>query len=243
MQSRARETEKPLDAPAILRELSRRWAAAQTMEYRSRVALNHAGELHITVAVHVRLRRPRLARVLLDTADRPDLTRLRVCDGRTIRDRTAGTPSFPPQTTNEPLGEKVTVNIPHPLDEVSYCVDQFFSRAPFTPPPTWGDTDQPCRITGSILPTPANLPTKSREVFRIVQTRGRAQDTLTLEPISLRPLEIVRVGDHAGRVQELLRETFLSIALGAYCPPQIFQWTAADDRGDTIRAEIEKPPA
>jgi hypothetical protein len=225
---------RAIDAEAILRELSQRWAAARTLEYRSRAVLTHAGELRVVVAIHTRLRRPNLARVLFD-ADRPEVTRLRVCDGRRVFDRTDNVPLRPASTLMEPFTGRITANLPHPLDELSYCADQFFAAAPFTPPARWGEPGQPRTIIGSVVPA-ANLDTRQRDVYRIVIARGHTRDTLTLEPISLRPLEIVRVGEHAGQVQELLRETFTAVSLGAYLPPSVFEWTEADDRGETLRA-------
>ena len=216
---------RPVDADALLRELSHRWQGAQTLEYRSRAVMRHAGEFRVVVEIHARLRRPNLARVVFH-ADRPDVTRLRVCDGRRIWDRTPDVPLRPGQTTAEAFGGLVTANIPHPLDETAYSVDQFFAPAPFTP--RWAT---PPRREATLLPATA----ADGERFRITLSDGRyAVDTLTLDAVSLRPRELVRVNEHAGQVQELLRETFLDVRLGSPLPPALFAWTPADESGETL---------
>lgn len=217
--------EKEIDGKRILQTLAQRWQAAQTLDYRSRAVMSHAGEFLVHLNISAQLRRARFARLVFD-ADRPDVSRLRVCDGRALFERTRGSFLRPAQTTREGLspGGKVTQNIPHPLDEASYCVDQFFSPTPFFPPKTWGDG------TGRIQISAEQAATKSGQaIFRIILAPGTSRDTLTLDAQNYAPIEMVRVGEHAGKVQELLRETFTTVRLGPYLPAQLFAWTTARD--------------
>ncbi len=60
-----------------------------------------------------------------------------------------------------------------------------------------------------------------------------ARDTLLLDGASYSPLRIVRVGDHGGKVQELLRETFVEVVpdAGRRFDRETFVWTDADEAG------------
>ena len=224
-QADATANETPVDGLRVLQTLSERWRAAQTLDYQSRVVMSHAGEFRAQIAVSVLLRRPRQARIVWD-ADRDDVSRLRVCDGRAIYERTRGSGLRRAQSLREGLNAngQVTQNVPHPLDEASYCVDQFFSPNPFWPPKTWGEG------IGAIDVSAVRV-SKPKAVYRITLLRGKSRDTITLDAQNYAPLEVVRVGDHAGRVQELLRETFTLVRLGTYLPASLFTWIPPRDEG------------
>ncbi len=222
-QADATAKETPVDGLRVLQTLSERWRAAQTLDYQSRVVMSHAGEFRVQIGVSVQLRRPRQARIIWD-ADRDDVSRLRVCDGRTIYERTRGSGLRRAQSTREGLNAngQVTQNVPHPLDEASYCVDQFFAPTPFWPPSTWGDGE--AKIIVSAVRT-----AEPKAVYRITLLRGKSRDTITLDAQNYAPIQVVRVGDHAGRIQELLRETFTQVRLGTYLPASLFTWTPRRD--------------
>jgi hypothetical protein len=225
---------RPVDARRLMAELAERWRGSQTLEYRSEAVLNHAGEFRAVVRVHAQLRRPHLARILF-WADRAETTQLRVSTGKLLYWRGAATPLRPGRTLHAPFRERLTEDIPHPLDETAYSTDQFFSRTPFYPPPAWGTGKEPMKAEAVRIKRRDTRTGKQVEAFRIRLTRGTSQDTLWLEPVSLRPLELSRVGDHAGTVQELLHETFTEFNLGVNLPPSRFTWSVADEAGETIK--------
>ena len=220
----AKETET--DGMRVLQTLAQRWKAAQTLEYQSLVVMQHAGEFRVQIKVLAQMRRPRFARFVWD-ADQPDVSRVRVCDGRVIYDRSRGSFLRPPQTRREGLenGTKVTQNVPHPLDEASYCADQFFSPAPFVPPPTWGEGDGKIHVTAAKKTDPK---TNKPSGFRITMESGTSRDTLLLDA-DYAPRQIVRVAEHGGRIQEILNEKFTVVRLGAYLPAELFRWNARRD--------------
>ena len=63
----------------------------------------------------------------------------------------------------------------------------------------------------------------------VVQTQATSRDTLTLDAKTYAPLRLVRVGDHGGTVQELLREEFQGVVLGSALPTALFRWTPEDE--------------
>lgn len=212
------------DGAGLLAELSARWRAAQTLEYRSTAVMQHVSEPRIVVETHARLWRPGRARLVF-RSDRPEAARVRVSDGRYLYDRRLG-----PQrrTTMTWWRGRLSREITHPLDDASYSVDQFFAPQPFQPPPYWGETNGPVRVDAQRTTTGK---TDKRDVFRVTLARGSARDTLTLDALSFAPLEFVRIGAHGGVVQELLRETFTLVRLGVSLPPDLFVWTNADESG------------
>lgn len=232
------DEERPVDARLLLAELAQRWRGAQTLDYRSEAVLNHAGEFRVTVQVHARLRRPNLARVVF-LADQKEFSQTRVCDGRLLFTRGASTPLRRAYTLTAPYKGRLTENIAHPLDEIAYTLDQFFERRPFTPLSIWGSNGSGASETAKTEARREKrrhpVTGKMISVFRIRFSRGVFEDLLFLEPVSLRPLELIRTGDHAGQVQKLLHETFLDFRLGANLPPSLFTWTAADEARETLR--------
>jgi outer membrane lipoprotein-sorting protein len=209
---------KPVDAEKVLRMLAERWRGALTLEYRSQLALNHQGEPGLRGTLSVRLRRPHLARIEV-SVDNREFCCLRVCDGRVIWHRSQGVALRPAATQRSAFRTTVMADIPHPLDEASYSVDQFLAPQPF-------------RLTGSNITRSATLQKENkteRELFVVVQTQGTSRDTLTLDAKTYAPLQLVRVGDHGGTVQELLREEFTEVVFGSALPPRLFQWTPADE--------------
>ena len=219
------QEEKKIDGAAILREVAGRWRLSQTLEYQSLAILNHRAEYRIEARMHVFLQRPNLARIVIK-ADLPEFSRLRVCDGRSIWDRTISVPLRPAATTRLPYIDHVTGNIPHPLDETSYSADQFFSRAPFMTPP----------IGHRGTPTVAGVALANDQGFRLtIQWDDVTVDTLTIESISLRPLALKRVADHGGIVQEILNENFELVSLGARIPAETFRWNPRDESGAPLR--------
>jgi outer membrane lipoprotein-sorting protein len=72
---------------------------------------------------------------------------------------------------------------------------------------------------------------KNRDVFEVVFRRSTSRDTLTLDALSYSPLRLIRVGSHGGRVQELMRETFLEVRLDPPLPDSLFHWSPRDDAG------------
>jgi len=229
------DDERPVDARFLLAELAQRWRGSQTLEYRSEAVLNHAGEFRVTVQVHARLRRPNLARVSF-LADQREFSQMRVCDGRQLFSRGTSTPLRPAYTITAPYNGRLTADIAHPLDEIAYSLDQFFSRKPFMPPSAWGSgSSEPVKIEARREKRPHPVTGKIISVFRIRFVRGVFEDLLFLEPVSLRPLELIRTGDHAGQVQKLLHETFLDFRLGANLLPALFTWTDADEKRETLR--------
>ena len=220
------DDESPVDGMRVLRTLAQRWQAAQTLDYRSVVVMRHAGEFSVQIRVSAQFRRPRFARFVFD-ADRPDAARLRVCDGRILCDRTRGEALRQAQTTREALEAKaqVTQNLPHPLDEASYCADQFFSPTPFWPAPSWGDGSGRVQVSAT---QKTNASTGKPSQYRITLELGSSRDTLVLDG-QYAPVQIVRVGEHGGKVQELLNEKFTAVHLGAYLPAELFRWNARRD--------------
>jgi outer membrane lipoprotein-sorting protein len=222
----------------VLRELASRWRRALSLEYRSEVIVNHAGEFRLDLRTHIYLRRPGRARMIFRSDNFPEADRLRVSDGRMIFDRMFGRPGDTSRTIAAPLTrpDSITKDISHPLDEAAYSVAQFFSEAPFSPPPWFGGgTGGTLRVTARRLPqTIPGLPGKSgekRDVFELVFRRGTSRDTLALDALSYCPLRLIRVGSHGGRVQELLRETFIEVRLDPPLPDALFRWSPRDDAG------------
>jgi hypothetical protein len=228
------DSPRAIDARLLLAELAQRWRGAQALEYRSESVLNHAGEFRIAVQVHALLRRPRLARVTFQ-ADRAEFSQIRVCDGRRLFSRGASTPLRRAVTIASAYTGRLTENIPHPLDEASYTLDQFFSRAPFTPVASWGMSREPIRIEAMHDKRAHPVTGNTVPVLCVRFARGVFEDTLFLEPFSLALLELIRVGDHAGQVQKLLHETFHLFRLGGNFPSSLFTWTDADEKGETLR--------
>jgi hypothetical protein len=224
--------EETLDAALVLRELSERWRRAVTVEYRSSASMAHIGEVPCQVRSHIRLRRPNLARMVF-VASRDQFSRVRVCDGRRLVERDRGNPIRPARTIQMAYTGRFTDQIPHPLEILGYSADQFFSRAPFYPPPTWGNG----KLDISAVRIPYTDPkiNKRRDRIRLIFQGGQEKDTLTLDAASYAPVELVRFGFHAEIAQELMRETFDRVILGGNLPPDIFRWTEADETGQTLR--------
>jgi hypothetical protein len=220
------QSPSPPDIPT-LRLLAERWRTTPTLEYRSRAVLNHAGEFRVEARVWVRLRRPQFARLVFLT-DNAEVSRLRVCDGRIVWERGESTPLRPARTLRSPYKGDILANIAHPLDETAYCANQFFSHAPFLPPPIWANGAKP-----KISEMPERE--KGRDIVRIVFEAGVFRDTLIVDRVSLAPLSLVRVGEHAGAVQEILRETFETVKMGHSLPPDLFLWSEADQQGRGLR--------
>jgi hypothetical protein len=229
---------RPADPGLVLRELANRWRRAVSLEYRSHVIVNHTGEFRLELRTHVCLRRPGRARLIFRAGTFPEADRLRVSDGRQIFDRMFGRPGDTSRTITAPLRgpEKITEDLSHPLDEAGYAITQFFSATPFSPPSSFGGINSgPIRVTGRRLrQTIPGLPGKSgenRDVFELIWRRAASRDTLTLDALSYSPLRLIRVGSHGGRVQELMRETFLEVYLDPILSDALFRWSPRDDAG------------
>lgn len=236
--SRATEPQPPpreVDPAIVLRELANRWRGAASLEYRSEVVVSHAGEFRLDLRTHITLRRPSRARLVFRAKGFPEANRLRVCDGRQIFDRMSGRVGDTSRTITTSLARtgRITDNLSHPLDEAGYCVAQFFSPTPFVPPASFGGGDLgPSKtVARRRRQPPAGKNRAGREVFEIVFTRGNSRDTLTLDALSYAPLLLVRVGEHGGSVQELLRESFTEMRLNPLLPSALFRWSPADDAG------------
>lgn len=225
--SPAQSAEKDeVDARRILRDLAARWFAADTLEYRSRAVLQHQGEMRVTLRTWARLRKPGRARIVWSGENVPEASRVRVCDNRTVYDRMRGDDQ---PTTRQRFVGRLTQYVSHPLDDASYLIEQFFSRAPFWPDPLWGGAGE---ADGDLRVRATRAVRQNKPVFRIVFARGASwRDTLTLDARSLAPLEIVRRGVHGGLAQELLRETVTDVRLGVPLPDALFAWTPADQAG------------
>ncbi|MES2459487.1 MAG: hypothetical protein V4671_02830 [Armatimonadota bacterium] len=226
------------DPALILRELANRWRRAVSLEYRSQVIVNHAGEFRLDLRTHIYLRRPGRARLIFRANTFPEADRIRVSDGRQIFDRMFGRPGDTSRTIKAPLRtpDRITENLSHPLDEAGYSVTQFFSATPFSPPSWFGGPDSgQVRVTGRRLrQNIPGLPGKTgekRDVYEVVFRRSASSDTLTLDALSYSPLRLIRVGSHGGRVQELMRETFLDVHLDPSLPDTLFRWYPRDDAG------------
>jgi outer membrane lipoprotein-sorting protein len=232
---------RPADPAFVLRELANRWRRAISLEYRSQVIVNHAGEFRLDLRTHIYLRRPGRARMIFRASTFPEADRLRVCDGKQIFDRMFGRPGDTSRTITSPLKsfEKITEDLSHPLDEAGYSAAQFFSQAPFSPPPWFGGgTEGALRVTArrlrQTIPGISNVPGKNdekRDVYELVFLRGTSRDTLALDALSYSPLRLIRVGSHGGRVQELMRETFQEVHLDPSLPDALFRWSPRDDAG------------
>ncbi|WP_395090066.1 outer membrane lipoprotein carrier protein LolA [Armatimonas sp.] len=215
-EGKEKREEKPVNAEQILRTLAERWRGAVTLEYRSQLVLSHQGEAGLRGELTVRLRRPNLARIDI-RVDNPEACGLRVCDGRVIWQRNQRVPLRPARTQRHGFQTTVMAGIAHPLDEAAYSVDQFLAPQPF-------------RLTGSGVERSATQrKDKERDVFVVVQTQTTSRDTLTLDAKTYAPLRLVRVGDHGGVVQELLREEFHDVILGSALPTTLFRWTPEDE--------------
>jgi hypothetical protein len=228
----AAATEETLDYRLVLRGLSDRWRRAVTVEYRSFAVMAHIGELRCEVHSHIQLRRPNLARMVF-VASRDQFSRVRVCDGRRLVERDRGNPVRPARTAMMAYAGRFLDQIPHPLEILGYSADQFFAQSPFYPPPTWGDGKP--TITATRVPYTDPKTGKQRPRIRLVFKSGVEKDTLTLDAVSYAPIELIRFGMHAETPQELMRETFEKVSLDASLPTSIFQWTAADEAGQTLR--------
>ena len=218
-EGKEKRDEKPVNAEQVLATLAERWRGAITLEYRSQLVLSHQGEAGLRGELTVRLRRPNLARIEIKV-DNPEFCGLRVCDGRVIWQRNQRVPLRPARTQRHGFQTTVMAGIAHPLDEAAYSVDQFLAPQPF-------------RLTGSGVERSAtqrkDSKDKEREVFVVVQTQATSRDTLTLDAKTYAPLRLVRVGDHGGTVQELLREEFQGVVLGSALPTALFRWTPEDE--------------
>jgi hypothetical protein len=226
------------DPTLVLREFANQWRRAVSLEYRSQIRINHAGEFRLDLRTHIYLRRPGRARLIFRASTFPEADRLRVSDGRMIFDRMFGRPGETSRTIKAPLSrpDRITEDLSHPLDEAGYSVTQFFSAAPFAPPASFGSVNSGAiRVTARRLRQ--NLPGlpdssgKNRDVFEVVFRRSTSRDTLTLDALSYSPLRLIRVGSHGGRVQELMRETFLEVRLDPPLPDSLFHWSPRDDAG------------
>lgn len=207
---------KEESAERVLLRVAERWRGAVTLEYRSRIVLSHQGEPGLKGTTAVRLRRPGLARIEL-SVDNPEFCCLRVCDGRVLWHRGKGTPLRPPRTQQFAFRGAFLESILHPLDEAAYSVDQFLAPRPF-----W--------LLGTDVERKAvRRREQGREVFVVVQSAGVSRDTLTLDARTLAPLRLVRVGDHGGTVQELLREEFEEVVMGGPLSPSLFRWSREDE--------------
>ena len=226
------------DPALVLRELAARWRRAVSLEYRSQILINHAGEFRLDLRTHIYLRRPGRARLIFRASTFPEADRIRVSDGRYIFDRMFGRPGDLSRTIKAPLSrpERITEDLSHPLDEAGYSITQFFSTTPFSPPSSFGGINSgPIKVTARRLrQNIPGLPGRSgekRDVFEVVWRRDDARDTLTLDALSYSPLRLIRVGSHGGRVQELMRETFLEMFLNPPLPDTLFRWSPRDDAG------------
>jgi hypothetical protein len=226
--------EEPVDAGVILRALSERWRASNTVEYRSRAVAEHLGEPRVALEIHARLRRPGYARIVL-LAGRPEYSRVRVSDGRRVTDRLPATATRRAYTRSYGYAGSATADLSHPCDYAAYSMDQFFAPWPFYPAPTWGDESVPLRVTAVRYPVTDPKTRQKRRHVRLTFERGIARDSVTLDALSYSPIEVVRVGFHGNAVQELVREKFLRVALHANLPDALFRWTPADEAGETLR--------
>lgn len=202
---------EPVDPERVLRTLSERWRGAQTLEYRSTAVLTHIGELGVTAKIWARLRRPNLARLEIE-ANNPEISCLRVCDGRHVFHRGRTTRLRPAQTQFTGFEGTVMSGAPHPLDETAYSIDQFLAPRPFWP-------------SGKV----ELAAVKQGERFVLTLVQGVNKDTLTLSTKTYAPLTLVRIGDHGGEVQELLRETFHEVTLAGPLGVRLFGWTPEDE--------------
>ncbi|GAB4456457.1 MAG: hypothetical protein OHK0029_14420 [Armatimonadaceae bacterium] len=230
----AQPGEEPLDGALVLRELSGRWRAANTVEYRSRAAMDHLNEPRIEVEIHARLRRPSLGRLLIK-ANRAEYSRLRVSDGRRVRDRTAPTSVRKAYTRSYAYAGSMTADLAHPADYAAYSVNQFFARYPFYPPPEWGDTEKPVEIKAVRYPFKDPKTGQRRNRIRLTFERGWARDEIVLDGLSYEPFELRRVGYHGGIIQLLLHETFEKVMLAPSLPDSLFYWSAEDESGRILR--------
>jgi|GEM_PF-2460117 len=222
--------EQVIEGKAVLESLSGRWRTANTLEYRSRAVLDHVKEIRVEVAIHARLRRPALGRLLF-LASRPGYSRLRVCDGRLIKDRVSGTSLRRAYTRSSGYRGSLTADLLHPIDFASYSVDQFFARLPFYPPSEWGEQGTSVMISAVHFPFKDPKTGQSRNRIRLTFTRGWARDDIYLDALSYEPLELVRVGFHGGVVQKVLHETFESVVLAPSLSDSLFRWTPDDEAG------------
>jgi len=200
-----------VDAERVLRTLSDRWRGATTLEYRSTITVTHIGEPSLTAQLWARLRRPNLARLEIET-NNPEVSCLRVCDGRYVYHRNRTTPLRPARTLFTGFKGTVMTGVAHPLDEAGYSIDQFLAPRPFWP-------------EGKV----ELAATKYEERFLLTLTQGVNKDTLTLDAKTYAPLKLVRIGNHGGEVQELLREEFHQVVLAGPLGVSLFRWTPDDE--------------
>ncbi len=226
--------EEPLDAKLVLRSLSQRWRGAVTLEYRSFAVADHIQERRVEVRIHAQLRRPDKGRMVY-LSNLNEFTRLRVCNGRRVTDRMAPTPLRAGYTRNSGYIGKLTADLSHPIEFLSYSTDQFFAPVPFYPEPIWGDLKAELEISAVRYPVTDLKTRQKRNRIRLTFTRGWARDTMTLDSLSYSPIELVRVGIHGPYLQELMREKFEKVILGPSLPDSVFVWTPDDEAGRTLR--------
>lgn len=236
------------DPDRFLAELQTRWRGANTLQYRSAALLAHSGEFRLHVAISATFRRPNLGRIRFDTTEVPEAARVRVGDGRRLYDRQQGEVGKAGRTRWLAYNNRLTDDLTHPLDEVAYFPDQFFSPTPFLPKPFWGTgplaqdlktvpIDEPIRIVTEVMEKDSKridavVKTWPRKVLCFSFSAGASSDTFYFDPITYAPLALIRVGDHAGRIQELLREVFIQFSLGTLSGlANPFVWTDDDERG------------
>jgi hypothetical protein len=90
------------DPTLVLREFANQWRRAVSLEYRSQIRINHAGEFRLDLRTHIYLRRPGRARLIFRASTFPEADRLRVSDGRMIFDRMFGRPGRRPGRSRHP---------------------------------------------------------------------------------------------------------------------------------------------
>lgn len=202
-------------AERVLTVLAQRWSGAKTLEYRSTATLTHLGEPRVVAQIHARLRRPNQARIVVET-NNPEISCLRVCDGNRIYQRTRTTPIRPAQTSIQSFRDTIMAGVAHPLDEAGYSLDQFLARRPFWP-------------HGDVKLEVARVRRQDKEHYELTLVQGTSKDTLVLDASNYAPLSLVRVGDHGGEIQELLREEFHELILGGPLSSTLFRWTPEDE--------------
>jgi hypothetical protein len=225
---------EPFDPQLVLRALSDRWRGAVTLEYRSFAVADHIQERRVEVRTHARLRRPDKGRMVY-LANYSEFSRLRVCNGRRVTDRMAPTPLRAGYTRNSGFIGKLTADLTHPVEFLSYSTDQFFAPIPFYPLPTWGDLNAELEVSAVRYPVTDPKTGQKRRRIRLTFTRGWARDTLILDSLSYSPIELVRIGIHGPYLQELMRENFEKVILGPSLPDSLFVWTPEDESGRVLR--------
>lgn len=226
--------EEPFDAQLALRNLSDRWRSAVSLEYRSFAVADHILERRVEIQIYARLRRPDKGRMVY-RSNLDEYSRLRVCDGRRVTDRMAPTPLRPGYTRKSGFIGKLTADLTHPVEFLSYSTDQFFAPVPFYPISTWGDLNAEIEVSAARYPVTDPKSGQKRRRIRLTFTRGWARDILTLDSLSYSPITLIRVGIHGPYLQELMREKFEKVILGPSLPDSLFVWTADDESGRALR--------